>query len=131
MFLTNSLMNDILNATNHYNPYLDRNKKNVSYYFKSTDTAQTISLVVPGFQKSDIIINTSPSTCGCNALNISSNIDEQRLNDNHLLFDFNTTFRVSKEYDTDGIKANMQDGILTITLPKKEVVDVNRTIQID
>lgn len=131
MFLTNSLMNDILNTTNHYNPYLNRNKKNVRYYFNSTDTTQTISLVVPGFQKSDIIINTSPSTYGCNALNISSDIDEQRLDDNPFLFDFNTTFRVSKEYDTDGIKANMQDGILKITLPKKEVVDVNKTIQID
>ena len=131
MFLTNSLMSDILNTTNHYNPYLDRKKKNVRYYFKSTDTTQTISLVVPGFQKSDITINTSPSTYGCNALNISSDIDEQRLDNNPLLFNFNTTFRVSKEYDTDGIKANMQDGILKITLPKKEVVDVNKTIQID
>ena len=126
MFLT-----DILNTANHYNPYLDRKEKNVRYYFESTDTTQTISLVVPGFQKSDITINTSPSTYGCNALNISSNIDKQRLDNNPLLFNFNTKFRVSKEYDTDGISANMQDGILTIILPRKEVVDVSRTIQID
>ena len=126
MFLT-----DILNTANHHNPYLNKKENNVRYYFKSTDDTQTISLVVPGFQKSDITINTSPSNYGCNTLNISSNIDKQRLDNNPLLFNFNTKFRVSKEYDTDGISANMQDGILTIILPRKEVVDVSRTIQID
>ena len=130
MRLTDSVLNDLFNYQKH-NSSFTRESKNIRYSFSSTDSTQIISLAVPGFQKSEIFMNTSPSSYSCNTLNISSNIDDQRLDSNPLLFNFNTKFRISKEYDTDGIKANMQDGILTITLPKREVVDVRRTIQID
>lgn len=130
MRLTDSVWNELLNLENQ-NIASIRENKNIRYSFRSTDSTQTISLAVPGFKKSEIVMKTSPSSYGCNALNIFSNIDEQSLNDRPLLFNFNTKFRISKEYDTDGIKANMQDGILTITLPRREVVDVSRTIQID
>ena len=130
MRLTDRVLNDLFNLENH-NLSSTRESKNIRYTLSSTDSTQMISLAVPGFQKSEIVMNTSPSSYGCNALNISSTISEQRLDSNPLLFNFNTRFRISKEYDTDGIKANMQDGILTITLLKREVVDVSRTIKID
>ena len=130
MFFTDRLMNDLLDTTNSYNSILDRKDKNIRYYFDSSDTTQQILLAVPGFQKSEIVVNTSPASYGCNILNISSNIDDHRIDSNPLLFNFSTKFRISKEYDTDGIKANIQDGILTITIPKSETVNVSKSIQI-
>ena len=130
MFLTNSVWNDILNLEN-YNSVLTRGNKSVTYYTDSSETNQTISLAVPGFSKSDIVMNTSARTHTHSALNVTTNISEERLNDNPFLFNFRTKFAISKDYNLEAIKASMQDGILTITIPKGEVIDLSKTIHID
>lgn len=130
MFFTDSVWNDIFNLEN-YNSALTRGNKTVSYYTDSSETDQTISLAVPGFSKSDIVMNTSARTHTHSTLNVSTNISEERLNDNPFLFNFRTKFAISRDYNLDAIKASMQDGILTITIPKGEVVDLSRTIHID
>ena len=130
MFLTNSVWNDILNLEN-YNSVLTRGNKSVTYYTDSSETNQTISLAVPGFSKSDIVMDTSPRTHTHSTLNVATNISEERLNDNPFLFNFKTKFAISRDYNLEAIKASMQDGILTITIPKGEVVDLSRTIHID
>jgi len=130
MFLTNSVWNDILNLEN-YNSVLTRGNKSVTYYTDSSETNQTISLAVPGFNKSDIVMNTSARTHTHSTLNVTTNISEERLNDNPFLFNFRTKFAISKGYNLEAIKASMQDGILTITIPKGEVIDLSKTIHID
>ena len=130
MFLTDSIWNDILNLEN-YNSALTRRNKTVTYHTDSSERSQTISLAVPGFNKSDIIMDTTPRTHTHSTLNVSTNINEERLNDNPFLFNFRTKFAISREYDLEGVKANMQDGILTIVIPKAKVVDLSRKIQID
>lgn len=131
MFFTNSLVNDLLNIENNYSSPLSRGVKSVTYYTDSSESEQTITLAVPGFQKSDIKMNTSTSSRSHSVLNISSSISEDRIAENPFLFNFKTKFHIARGYNADSIKANMQDGILTITVPKCEVVDLNRTIQID
>ena len=130
MFFTDSVWNDIFNLEN-YNSALTRGNKTVTYYTDSSETDQTISLAVPGFSKSDIVMNTSARTHTHSTLNVSTNISEERLNDNPFLFNFRTKFAISRDYNLEAIKASMQDGILTITIPKGEVVDLSRTITID
>ena len=130
MFFTDSVWNDIFNLEN-YNTALTRGNKTVTYYTDSSATDQTISLAVPGFSKSDIVMNTSARTHTHSTLNVSTNINEERLNDNPFLFNFRTKFAISRDYNLEAIKASMQDGILTITIPKGEVVDLSRTITID
>lgn len=130
MFFTDSVWNDIFNLENH-NSALTRGNKTVTYYTDSSATDQTISLAVPGFSKSDIVMNTSARTHTHSTLNVSTNISEERLNDNPFLFNFRTKFAISRDYNLEAIKASMQDGILTITIPKGEVVDLSRTITID
>ena len=131
MFFTNSLVNDLFNIENNYNSSLSRGSKNVTYYTSSTEKEQIITLAVPGFQKSDIHMNTSTTSRSSSVLNISSNISDERISENPFLFNFKTKFHIAKASNPDAIKANMQDGILTITIPKCEVVDLSRTIQID
>lgn len=130
MFFTDSVWNDIFNLDN-YNSTLTRGNKTVRYYTDSSETDQTISLAVPGFSKSDIVMNTSARTHTHSTLNVSTNISEERLNDNPFLFNFRTKFAIANGYNLEAIKASMQDGILTIKIPKGEVVDLSRTIQID
>ena len=130
MFFTDSVWNDIFNLEN-YNSALTRGNKTVTYYTDSSETDQTISLAVPGFSKSDIVMNTSARTHTHSTLNVSTNISEERLNDNPFLFNFRTKFAISRDYNLEAVKASMHDGILTITIPKGEVVDLSRTIHID
>lgn len=130
MFFTDSVWNDIFNLEN-YNSALTRGNKTVTYYTDSSATDQTISLAVPGFSKSDIVMNTSARTHTHSTLNVSTNISEERLAENPFLFNFKTKFAISRDYNLEAIKASMQDGILTITIPKGEVVDLSRTIHID
>ena len=120
----------ILNLEN-YNSVLTRGNKSVTYYTDSSETNQTISLAVPGFSKSDIVMNTSARTHTHSTLNVTTNISEERLNDNPFLFNFRTKFAISRDYNLEAIKASMQDGILTITIPKGKVIDLSKTIHID
>lgn len=130
MRLTDNVWNDLFNLEN-YNSVLTRGSKNITYYTDSSDTEQTITLAVPGFQKSDVIMNTSTRSHTHTTLNIYTDISEERLSSNPFLFNFKTKFAISRDYSPEDIKASLTDGILTITIPKCERVDLSRAIQID
>lgn len=131
MFLTANLLNDLLDIDNSYRSSSTRSSAKANYYINATDTTQTITIALPGFQKSDIFMNTTNRTNRHSTLNVSAEISEDRLNSNPFLFNFKQKFAISSDYSLEGVKANMTDGILTITIPKSEVVDLSRTIQID
>ena len=130
MFLTNSLMNDLLKIDSVYGSDYTKNAKSTCYSSKS-DTEYTLTLSVPGFKKSEIVLNTTATTHTHSALHVSTNITEDRLNECVYLYNFKTKFHIPRGYNAEDIKANMQDGILTISIPKSNVVDLSRTITID
>lgn len=130
MFFTNSLMSDLLNIDNNYGSSYTKNNQ-VSCYSSKTDTEYTLTLAVPGFKKSDIILNTTAVTHTHSTLHVSTNLTDKRLNECAYLYNFKTKFHIPRGYNADDIKASMQDGILTISIPKSNVLDLNRTITID
>lgn len=131
MFLTTNFLNDLLDINDAYNTTQTKTTSKVNYYVSTTDTTQTITIALPGFQKSDIFMNTTNRTDRHSTLNVSAEISEDRLNSNPFLFNFKTKFAISNSFNLEEIKANMSDGILTITIPKNKIVDLSRTIQID
>ena len=66
------------------------------------------SIELPGYKKGDIKIETSGNT-----LSVSADRDGK--------VKYENTFSIKDDVDTTSIAANLEYGILTLTLPKKEV----------
>ncbi|MDX9846187.1 MAG: Hsp20/alpha crystallin family protein [Tenuifilaceae bacterium] len=79
-----------------------------------------IQMAVPGYNKSDFAINIEKDI-----LTISANVSENNNEINYLLSEFDKcpferSFTLGKSVDTSKIEATYRDGILTITLQKRE-----------
>lgn len=91
-----------------------------------------IEMAVPGFSKKDISISIEKAM-----LKVSSQLpkedDSQEQKFRMKEFgrrDFCRTFNLGESIDQEGIKAEFNNGILTITLPRKEEVILKKEIQI-
>ncbi|WP_153798382.1 Hsp20/alpha crystallin family protein [Foetidibacter luteolus] len=91
-----------------------------------TETAQAynVSLAVPGFKKEDFNI-----TLDGGMLTISSSKEERKeekeekvTRKEYNYASFSRSFSLPEEVNTDNIEAGYEDGILKISLPKKEEV---------
>ena len=99
------------------------------------EQAFQLEIAVPGFSKEDFRINLEKDV-----LTISSekekdeNIDEKKEQSFRIREfghrNFSRSFSLPEAVDIDAIKAEYQNGILMITLPKKEVVKVSKEIQV-
>ncbi len=80
-----------------------------------------VELAIPGLAKEDINLNVEK-----NVLTVSANKEvaikegERVVRNEFNYFDFKRTFRLPKTIDTTKIEGKMENGILEITLPKKE-----------
>ena len=88
--------------------------------------------MIPGISKKEISIDIEDSV-----LFIKHNLEDQQKTDdvNYLRFgfnkgSFNKKFQLSDKIEQSNITASFENGILTITLPKKEVVKEVRKIKI-
>jgi HSP20 family protein len=87
-----------------------------------TEDNFTIELSVPGFRKTDFKIKIED-----NIMTISGEFKADQANENSRYTryefardSFNRRFRLSKWVDASGIQASYEDGILLVTIPKKE-----------
>ena len=99
------------------------------------DQAFQLEIAAPGFSKEDFRINLEKDV-----LTISSEKEKNEKSDemkeqafrmrefNHR--SFSRSFTLPEAIDKDAIKAEYLNGILTITLPKMEVVKVTKEIQV-
>jgi len=94
-----------------------------------------LEMAVPGFEKENFKINLEK-----NVLSVSSEMekdektekkDEQQYRMREFgCKNFQRSFNLSEEINRDEIKAEYLNGILSITLPKKEEVKITKEIQI-
>ncbi len=96
------------------------------------DKAFHLEIAAPGFSKKDFKINLEKNT-----LTISSERknekEKEEMNYNRREFgsgDFCRAFTLPENIDTENIKAEYKNGILSIELPKMEEVKVKKEIQI-
>ena len=96
------------------------------------ENAYKIEMMVPGFSKKEIKINIEK-----NMLMISSERQNEK-NEEGIQYtrrefaynDIHRSFELPETVDQDSIKADFKNGILTVTLPKKEEVKIRKEIQI-
>jgi len=98
--------------------------RDVPVYIPATDiyeTAEAVMVVadMPGVDKSQIDINLEN-----NVLTITATREETHPENGQLLYggytpgDYKRSFTLTEEVDREGIKANIKDGVLRITIPK-------------
>lgn len=96
------------------------------------DNSFVIELMAPGFAKEDFRINLEQQT-----LNISAELkqdnelqDEKFLRREYNRYNMNRSFVLPKTVDVDKISADYQNGILKITLPRREDAVIKKEISI-
>jgi len=95
-----------------------------------TSDAYSLKMEMPGVKKENLEV-----TLNDNELEVSGKIEKDEANARNLkyseyeLFDYYRSFRVGNDVDRNSIKAELDNGILTLTLHKSEEVKP-RKIQI-
>lgn len=89
-----------------------------------TNTSYQVALSVPGYEKSDFAVKLEG-----NVLNISTESRDSKLDENTKLIRkeftkkaFKRSFTLDEKIDAEQIAARYENGILTLELPKKEIV---------
>jgi HSP20 family protein len=86
-----------------------------------TEDALTVVLEMPGVDRNNIDVNVDNSV-----LTIEGRIDFEKYEGLQPVYSeynvgpFRRSFRISSQIDQDKIKAEMHDGVITLTLPKAE-----------
>ena len=75
---------------------------------KDSGDVYTVSIELPGYKKGDIKLEINDNTLTVNAEKEDKSA-------------YKNTFSIKSDVDTKSITANLEYGILTLTLPKKEV----------
>jgi HSP20 family protein len=119
----NSMVNEFFNDENIFNFSLKNS--NVGYTnIKDLEDKYILELQVPGFTKDDIEINLNDN----NTLTINGNIEkENEENDNFYRREFkkstfSRSFILPDNVNIDDIEAKTENGILNISLNKKEEI---------
>jgi HSP20 family protein len=92
-----------------------------------TDQALVVVMDMPGVEKKDVDIKLEK-----NVLSVEGRIDFSKYDDLKPVYTeynvghFTRSFRLSSEIDGAGISATINDGVLTLTLPKAKVATPRR-----
>ena len=99
------------------------------------EQAFLLEMAVPGFSKEDFKINLEKDILTVSSEKGKNENHEEKTDQTYRKREFGRrnfcrSFSLPEAVDKDSIKAEYQNGILMITLPKKEVVKVTKEIQI-
>jgi HSP20 family protein len=100
-----------------------------------TEQAYQLEMAVPGFNKEDFRIDLEKDILTISTERQEEENKSENTETNYRMHEFgrcnfSRSFRLSEAIDKDGIKAEYVNGILAITLPKKEEVKVKKEIQV-
>lgn len=100
---------------------------------KENETAYTAEMNVPGFKKEDIDISLDNGIMTIKSEKEESS--EQKEDGKYIVKErsvsnLSRSLRIPENVDVSKIEANMEDGILKITLPKAEKKDTSTKVQI-
>ena len=104
---------------------------------KETQTAYTVELAAPGLKKEDFMVNINAEGNLVVQMEQHDEKKDEDKNSHYLRREFSfskfeQTLILPDDVDKEGIKAKMEHGVLTVTLPKvvKTETKVSRTIDI-
>src|SRR6056300_1255670 len=113
-----------LKFSNHTN-----SKYNV--YTKKSEPGVFIDVLLPGFSKSDIVLNTNGETFTIECKN-SNTLDDREYSTQQFtsISNFKRTWNVPKNFDVENMTASYESGILTLFLPEFKRTNSSRKITI-
>ena len=86
-----------------------------------TEDALTVVLEMPGVDRSNIDVNVENGVLMIEGrIDFSKYEDLQPVYSEYNIGPFRRSFRISSRIDQDKIRADMRDGVITLTLPKAE-----------
>ena len=119
-----NMINTVFNRDWNLEP-IQSTKWNPAVDVKETDNSFLISADIPGLAKKDISIEVSDDV-----LSITGERTEDKVEDSDLYHyrerskgAFTRSFHLPESVDEKKISANFKDGILSIDLPKKKVIE--------
>ncbi len=99
-------------AGNHYVPYTD---------IFETEDALVLVMEIPGVDRDDLTVNVEN-----NVLSVEGRVSFSQYDDlkpvytEYNIGHYSRSFSVSNKIDQEGITAKVEDGVLTLTLPKAQ-----------
>ncbi|WP_343702263.1 Hsp20/alpha crystallin family protein [Chitinophaga sp.] len=89
---------------------------------KETKEAYILDVVAPGLEKGDFKINLEGQTLTISSEKKTENIEEgdKQIRREFSFRSFSRSFTVNENIDADNINAKYENGVLKVTLPKKE-----------
>jgi HSP20 family protein len=92
---------------------------------KETDNSYELNLVAPGLKKEDLKINIDKDTLNISFEQNQENKEEKEdgkwLRNEYRMRSFKRSFNLNEKVDAGKISAKYADGVLAVTLPKKEI----------
>ena len=124
-----SILDDFDNFSNFYNEENSVSKYS-DYKIEENDNSYTIEMDMPGVKKEDLDIGIKE-----NMLSIYAERKKVMKSDDgdkeEVVSKYEQSFNISvKGIDIENISANFENGVLTLTLPKKEEVKYEKKIEI-
>ena len=122
-----SILDDFDNFSNFYNEENSVSKYS-DYKIEENDNIYTIEMDMPGVRKEDLDIGIKENMLSIYAeRKRMSKTDEKE----EVVSKYEQSFNISvKGIDIENISANFENGVLTLTLPKKEEVKYEKKIEI-
>ncbi len=99
---------------------------------KQTEKEMILDVMLPGLNKEDVKVSVKDSvlTVSCHKESDYSIDNESYLRREFAMSSFSRSFKIPNEVDQNQISSKLENGILTITLPKKNQIN-NSEKQID
>ena len=111
----------------------DSSLKNfVPVNIRETKEAYQLEVVAPGFEKNDFNINLEKSvlTISAEKKNEVKEESEKQIRKEYHYRSFKRSFTLDEKIDAEKIEAKYSNGVLMLTLPKKEEVKTSKEITI-
>lgn len=116
---------------NGYNAYNDYHNRVSNYRIEEDDKNYIIEMDMPGVKKEDLEIGIKENILSISAKRKKTFKSENGESREEVISSYEQSFNIStKGIDVENIAANLNNGVLMVTLPKKEELKYEKKIEI-
>ena len=127
----NSLFSDRYNNVGNYNHFRDYEPRVSEYRIEEDEKHYIIEMDMPGVKKEDLEIGIKENILSISAKRKKTVKAENGEAKEEVIARYEQSFNIStKGIDVENIEANLVNGVLIVTLPKKEELKYEKKIEI-
>ena len=127
----NSLFSNRYNNVGNYNHFRDYEPRVSEYRIEEDDKHYVIEMDMPGVKKEDLEIGIKENILSISAKRKKAVKAENGEAKEEVIARYEQSFNIStKGIDVENIEANLVNGVLIVTLPKKEELKYEKKIEI-